>query len=49
MFEFWMFLYLNNYRMKFAIHNMYAYLEVTLNLKTNKYITNNEWNMFMDA
>jgi len=36
--------------MKFAIHNMYAYLEVTFNLKTDKYIiTKNEWNMFMDA
>ncbi len=26
--------------MKFGIHNFYAYLKVTLNLKIDKYITN---------
>jgi hypothetical protein len=41
--------FLHNMHVKFGTHNLYAYLEVTLNLKTDKFITGKEWNISLDA
>jgi hypothetical protein len=43
------FLSLHKYDVKFAIDNVYAYVKVIMNLKTDKYIINNECKIAMDT
>jgi hypothetical protein len=43
------FLSLHKQDVKNAIDNVCAFVKVTMNLKTNKYIINNEWKIAVDT